>query len=146
MFVAEREIEVVGMLSFPLPASSWSFHTCIYMSLCGASVEKQVIISQVFSTFVGSERREERIMKEHHCCSSQPQDVSHKVTSQRHVTIVLSMFSSVSENKSLSKGHSRQSSEMPESDSKIYQIAVLNKFKLSARALCCLIIDLFFAI
>lgn len=85
-------------------------------------------------------------MKEHHCCSSQPQDVSHKVTSQRHVTIVLSMFSSVSENKSLSKGHSRQSSEMPESDSKIYQIAVLNKFKLSARALCCLIIDLFFAI
>lgn len=68
------------------------------------------------------------------------------MTSQRHVSIVLNIFSSVSENKSLSKGHSRQSSEMPESDSKIYQIAVLNKFKLSARALDCLIIDLFFAI
>lgn len=150
MFVAELEIEVLGVLSFPLPASPWSLHTCVCspeeMSLCGASVEKQVVIPQAFSTFAGWKRREERVMKERHCFSSQPRDVSHKMTSQRHVSIVLNIFSSVSENKSLSKGHSRQSSEMPESDSKIYQIAVLNKFKLSARALDCLIIDLFFAI
>lgn len=112
MFVAELEIEVLGMLYFPLPASPWSLHTSICcspeeMSLCGTSVEKQVIIPQVFSTFVGCKRREERVMKERLCFSSQPQDVSHKVTSQRHVSIVLSIFSSVSENKSLSKGHSR---------------------------------------
>lgn len=112
----------------------------------GHPMEKQVIIPQVFSTFVGSKRGEERAIEEHHCFTSQPQDVSHKVTFQGRISIVLNIFSSVSENKSLSKGHSRGSSEMPESDSKIYQIAVLNKFKLNGRALYYLIIALFFAI
>lgn len=75
MFVAELEIEVLGMLSFPLLASPWSLHTCICcspeeMSLCGASVEKKVIIPQVFSPFAGSKRREERVMRERHCFCS----------------------------------------------------------------------------
>lgn len=89
----------------------------------------------MFSSF-GSKRGEEGTVEEHHYLRSQPQDVSHKVTFQGRVSIVLNIFSSVSENKSLAKGHSGGSSGMPESDSKIYQIAVLNKFKLNARALC----------
>lgn len=108
-------------------------------------MEKQVMIPQVFSTF-GSKRGEERAVEEHPCFRSQPQDVSHKVTFRGHVSTVLNIFSSVSENKSLAKGHSRGSSGMPESDGKIYQIAVLNKSKLNARALYCLITALFFAI
>lgn len=149
MFVAELEIVVLWMLSLPLFASPWSLHLHLSFSRrpcsVGHPIEKQVIIPQWFSTFVGSKRRKERVMEEHHCFSSQPQDVSHKATFQGHVFIVLNIFSSVSENKSLGKGHSRGSSGMPASDSKIYKIAVLNKFKLNARALYCLIIALFFA-
>lgn len=58
-------------------------------------------------------------MEEHQCFSSQPQDVSHKVTFQGRVSIMLNIFSSVSENKSLSKDHSRGSSGMSESDSNV---------------------------
>lgn len=149
MFVAELEIVVLWMLSFPLCLPlvfAPAFVILQEILLCFHPMGKQVITPQVFSTFVGSKRGEERAIEEHHCFSSQPQDISHKVAFQGHVSIVLNIFSSVSGNKSLSKGHSRGSSGMPESDSKIYEIAVLNKFKLHARALCCLIIALFFAI
>lgn len=84
-------------------------------------MEKQVIIPQVFPTFVGSKRGQERVMAEHHCSSFQPQDVSNKMTFNKHVSIMLNIFSSVSEDKPLSKGHSRGSSGMQESDSKTYK-------------------------
>lgn len=148
-FVAELETVVPWMLSFPLCLClviAPAFVVLQETLLGGTSIEKQVITPQVFSTFVGSKRGEERVMEKYHCFSSQPQDVSYKVTFQGRVSVVLNICSSVSENKSLSKGHSRGSSGMPESDSKIYQIAVPNKFKLKARALYCLIIALSFAI
>lgn len=55
---------------------------------------------------------------------------------------MLNVFSSVSENKLLSKGHSMGGSGMQESDSTIYQIQVLKKFKQNAHASSCLIIPL----
>jgi len=132
MLVAEPEIMVQWMLPFPLSAFPWSLHLRFSLSrrpcCVGHPVEKQVRIPRVFSTFVGSKRGEERAVEERRCFSSQRQGVSHQVPFQGRVSIVLNIFSSVSENKSLSKGHSRGSSGMPESNGKIYQIATLNKF------------------
>lgn len=59
---------------------------------------------------------------------------------------MLNIFTSVSENELLSKGHSMGGSGMQESDSTIYQIQVLKKFKQNARASYCLVIPLLFVI
>lgn len=113
----------------------------------GHCMAKQVIIPQMFSTFLRASGAEERGLEEHHCFSSQPQDIFSQGDFPRMwFCCVLNIFTSVSENELLSKGHSMGGSGMQESDSTIYQIQVLKKFKQNARASYCLVIPLLFVI